>query len=291
MKTIKLKAPAKINLGLSILKKLANNYHKVKTIYAQISLFDFLEIQEIRENKIIINCADKSIPTNKENLVYQAAELIKKQSAINKGLEIKLTKNIPSAAGLAGGSSDAAATLKALNQLWQLGLSLENLISLAKKIGADVAYYLIGGIQIEVQGGRQAGRFIALPKLPDCYILLCTPHITRSSRKAYSQVDYARIGQNRLGLLIKAIEKKDLLSTAANLHNDFESWVLDKYPMIRKIKKIMVKKGALGSLMSGKGLAVFAIFNDLQKAQSARDCLREKFQKQYLKVFLVKAYD
>ncbi len=290
MKIIKTRAPAKINLGLSILRKLPHQYHEVKTIYAQISLFDFLEIQEIKENKIIITCSDKNIPTNEKNLIYQMVGLIKEQTGIKQGVNIKLIKNIPVGAGLGGGSSDAAATLKALNQLWQLDLSANNLIQLAKKIGADVAYHLVDGIQLEIQGGRQGGRFTAFPRLPDCYILLCVPKITIQSRKAYAQVDYDKISQNHLDLLREGISKRNLQRIAANLHNDFELWVLKKYPMIKKIKKIMVKQGALGSLMSGKGLSTFAIFDNLRKAESACNYFQNKFQQQSLKVFLVKPF-
>src|SRR4030042_4125513 len=132
MKSISLTAPAKINLGLAILGKLANGYHEVKTIYCQVSLSDRLQLAELKENKIKIFCSDKTIPTDNKNLVYQAAELIKKQRKIKTGLNIFIKKNIPTASGLGGGSSEAAAVLKGLTKLWQLNLSLDQLIRLAK---------------------------------------------------------------------------------------------------------------------------------------------------------------
>ncbi|PIS09228.1 4-(cytidine 5'-diphospho)-2-C-methyl-D-erythritol kinase [Candidatus Beckwithbacteria bacterium CG10_big_fil_rev_8_21_14_0_10_34_10] len=284
MKKTSLKAPAKINLGLSILRKLPNGYHEVKTIYVQISLFDLLSFKEIKENKIIIDCNSKAIPINYKNLVYQAAWWLKKETRVKKGIRIRLKKNIPVGSGLGGGSSDAAVVLKELNNFWHLNLSKNKLISIAKNIGADVAYHLVGGTQLETQGGEKAGRFIALNKLPPCYILLCVPDIRLESSQEYSWVKYDVIGKNSLELLIKALASGDLAKISANLHNDFELWVLEKYPLIRKIKEEMIKYGALNSLMSGKGSAVFGIFDSLKKAKLAQDY----FKQSCYKIFLVR---
>lgn len=284
MRSITLKAPAKINLGLSILGKLPNGYHEVKTIYTQVSLFDILKIEEAKEDKVDIYCDDKNIPTGRENLAYQAAELIKKQTKTKKGIKIFIKKTIPVGSGLGGGSSDAAIVLKELNQLWQLNLPLIQLIKLAKTIGADVAYHLVGGTQLEVQGGKKAGEFISLGKLPKCFILLCIPDIKIKSKAAYAQIEYDKIGQNNLASLIKAIKKQEIEGIAKNLHNDFEIWTFEKYPFIKEIKRGMLKHGALGSLMIGKGSAVFGIFNNLNQTKLAQ----EFFVQDSLKTFLVK---
>lgn len=286
MKSITLKTPAKINLGLAILRKLPNEYHEVKTIYSQISLFDVLQIKEIDEDKIEIDCRDSNIPTDKRNLVYQAADLIKKQIGVKKGVKIFIKKQIPIGSGLGGGSSNAAATFKALNQLWQLNLPLVQLIKLVKEIGSDVAYQFVGRVQLEIQGGEKAGEFTSLGKLPNCSILVSIPDTFIASKQAYSQVQYDKIGKNKLLLLIKAIKKKDLKEIAKNLHNDFELWTFKKYPVIKKIKELMIKYGALGSLMSGKGSAVFALFSDKNTAQKAFELIK----KDYPRTFLVKPY-
>lgn len=286
MKSITLKTPAKINLGLSILRKLPSDYHEVKTIYSQISLFDILQIKEIDGDKIEIDCSDRNIPTDKRNLVYQAADLMKKQIRVKKGVRIFIKKRTPVGSGLGGGSSNAAATFKALNKLWQLNLPLVQLIKLAQEIGSDVAYQLVGGVQLEIQGGEKAGEFTSLGKLPNGVILVSIPDIVIGSKQAYSRVQYDEIGKNNLVSLIKALQGGSLKKIAKNLHNDFEIWTLRKYPVIQKIKQLMIKYGALGSLMSGKGSAVFGLFDKKGTAQKAFGLIK----KDYPRTFLVKPY-
>lgn len=261
---LKLKAPAKINLGLSILGKLSNGYHCVKTIYTQISLFDLIELEDTKQN--IIDFPDKN------NLVYKAAALLKK----DRGVRIKLTKKIPMGSGLGGGSSDAAAVLKGLNKLWRLKLSEKELIKLGKKLGSDVAYQIVGGTKMETQGGNeaglpaQAGKFIDLGKIIRGWIVVCVPDIFISSKEAYSRVEYDKVG------------KCEVL-----WHNDFEIWSLKKYPQIKEIKEMMIKKGALHSLMSGKGSAVWGIFAKKIQAEKAYNQLKLK----YKKTWLVKSFE
>jgi len=255
---LKLKAPAKINLGLSILVKLPNGYHRVKTIYTQISLFDLIEMEDIKERKI--DFPDKS------NLVYKAAELLIK----DQGVRIKLTKKIPMGSGLGGGSSDAAAVLKGLNKLWQLNLNQKELIDLGKKLGSDVAYQIVGGTKMEVQGGSKAGKFIDLGKVIDGFVVVCVPKIFISSKEAYSQVEDDKSG------------KQEVL-----WHNDFEIWTLPKYPEIKTIKETMLKNGAEKSLMNGKGSAVFGVYNEKKSAEKAYKQLKNIYQK----TWMVEAYN
>jgi len=277
-----LKTPAKINLGLTILKKLPNHYHEVKTIYCQVNLFDLLTIKKLNQNSIKIKTNNKSLANNDKNLVYQAAKLLKNKTGYKKGASIILKKNIPISAGLGGGSSNAALTLKGLNKLWQLNLPLIDLIKLGKEIGADVAYQLVGGVKLEYQGGKKAGRFYNLNKLPKCFILLCIPDIRIKSKIAYLQVNYDKIAKNNLILLIKAIKQKNIKKIASTLHNDFEIWTFKKYPIIKEIKNKMLKYGALGSLMSGKGPAVFGIFNDFKKTKIAYNFFQKKFNNTFM---------
>lgn len=282
MKHLILQAPAKINLGFSILGRLPNGYHEVKTIYTQVSLFDSLEIEEKNEDKIEIHSDKNDIPTDRKNLVYQAVELIKNVGKVKKGVKIFLRKRVPVGAALGGGSSNAAQTLIGLNKIWQLELSMVELIKLGKILGADVAYHLIGGVQLETQGGGQAGRFTSLTKLPSCLILVCFPNIKITSSQAYSQIEYDEINRNNLSLLVKAINNKDLNEIGKNLHNDFENWTFKKYPVIRKTKENMRKYGALGSLMSGKGSSVFGIFTDKKEAELVTNFLKKDFSQTFL---------
>jgi len=229
-----------------------------------------------------INCSDKTIPCGKENLVYKAAELIKKKRNIKKGLKIFIDKKIPASAGLGGGSANAGATLNALNDFWNLNLSLDKLIELAKLIGADVSYNLVGGIQLEFQGGQKAGKFRNLGKLPECFLVVCFPEIKINTKTAYSQVNYKEINKNNLSALIKAIKAKDLKKIGTSLHNDFEIWMIKKYPIVGQLKKLMIKYGAVGSLMTGKGSTVFGIFDDSVKADKAYRFLRKQFKQTFL---------
>jgi len=283
---MKLKAPAKINLGLSILGRLANNYHQVKTVYTQISLFDLIEIEEIKSRKTEIKVNWEGIPVDEKNLVWQAVELVKQKTGVKKGVRIKLKKQIPAGSGLGGGSSDAAAALKGLNKFWGLGLSLEELVEISKEIGADVAYQLVGGVKLEVQGGGRAGEFKDLGRLPKTEIVICVPNQKRTSQEAYREVDYSRIGKNDLSDLVGVVKKRDLKMIGENLHNDFEAWTISKFPEVKMIKEKMIKSGAEGALMSGKGLAVFGLFRT--KIEASR--IWRELKKDYNKSYLVESY-
>ncbi|MFH0942681.1 MAG: 4-(cytidine 5'-diphospho)-2-C-methyl-D-erythritol kinase [Candidatus Beckwithbacteria bacterium] len=252
---LKLKAPAKINLGLRILGRLDNGFHEVETIYAQIGLFDLIELEDINER--IIDFPDKN------NLVYEAAELLIK----DRGVKIKLEKKIPSGAGLGGGSSDAAAVLKGLNKLWDLGLSEKELAKLGLKLGSDVGYQVAGGIKKEIQGGDKAGQFKDLGKIVKGWIVVCVPEIFISSQEAYKRVEYDKI--NKHGLWWQ---------------NDFEIWTFKQYPEIKKIKERLLKLGAEKALMSGKGSAVFGWFKDRKPAKEGE----RELKKQYNQVFMAK---
>lgn len=283
MKTLTLKAPAKINLGLSILGKLPSGYHEVKTIYAQICLFDVLTNKQLKEEKILVLCDNDNIPVDQNNLVYQAADLIKKETKTKKGVEISIKKKIPVGSGLGGGSSDAAQTLIGLNKLWHLRLSLRELTVLAKKIGMDVGYQLHGGVKLETQGGEKTGEFASLRNLPkNAVIVLCFPNIVIKSAWAYQNIEYDKIGRNDLKGLVKAINNQDLSQIGQNLHSDFELWTFKKYPVINEIKRQMLKNGALGSLMSGKGSAVFGLFEDYKKAEVVEGLLEKNFKQTFL---------
>jgi len=281
MKSIQLKAPAKINLGLSILGKLANGYHDVKTIYTQIDLFDDVVLTEIEHDVIEIVCNQDSIPVDNHNIAYKAAELIKQQYQITTGININIHKRIPAGSGLGGGSSDAAAVLKGLDQLWNLKISEQKMFELAQKLGADVAYQIVGGVKMETQGGEKTGIFMSLPNLRFCYICLCYPGIKRESKRAFGEIDYSLVGKNDLVGLIYAIQSYNLKLIASSLYNDFELWTLSKFHQIKEIRDVMLKYGALGSLMSGKGSSVFGIFGDKTAAITTANLLEQRYSNTY----------
>jgi len=280
--TIKSLSPAKINLGLSIIKKLPNNYHEVKTIYTQVNLFDELTIKDIQDNKIKIVCNDADIPCDESNTVYKAAALIKKRANISSGVEIYIKKNIPSGSGLGGGSSNAASTLISLNKMWKLNLPLSKLIIMAKKIGADVPFHLIGGTALEIQGGDKGGEVEQLPPIPNCFIIVCVPKHKILCKNAYSNVQYDKIGKNNLNSLIDAIKKKNLRKLCNNLHNDFELWTLKQYPVLKQIKQEMKSGCALGNLLTGKGSGIYGIFDNITSAKKTYKLLKLKHAQCYL---------
>jgi len=279
MKKICLKAPAKINLGLSILKKLSSGYHEVKFIFQQVSLFDRIYLQEIDQDIIKVYCDDKTVPLGEVNTVYQAALLLKKMMRIKKGVLIKIEKRIPLSAGLGGGSSDAAQTLIGLNKIWNLGLNTKDLIKFGLKIGMDVAYQLMGGTKLATHLGEKLKN---LPPAPKMYLVLTNPEEPVSTPWAYSQVDYSQIGKKQLKELINALKEGNLQKIAQNLHNDFEFWVPNFYPAITKIKDKMLQNGALGAMMSGSGPTVFGICESKLIALKVYQNLKKEFPKTYL---------
>ena len=279
MKKICLEAPAKINLGLSIFKKLSSGYHEVKFILQQVSLFDRVYLKEIRQDEIKVFCNEENVPLNQINTVYQAAMLMKKFLKIKTGLAIRIEKNIPVAAGLGGGSADAAQTLIGLNRIWNLGLNTKDLIKFGLKIGMDVAYQLVGGSQLATHFGEKLKN---LPSLPKMYLVLSNPNINVSTQWAYANVDYSQVGKEQLEKLIEAIKIGDVKKIAQNLHNDFEFWVPHFYPAILKIKRKMLEAGALGAIMSGSGPTVFCVCeNQISAIKIARD-LKKDYPKTYL---------
>jgi len=259
-----LQAPAKINLGLEILKKKGDGYHDIKTVFCQVSLFDEIEIIENNIEKIEIYCDDELVPTDEKNSVFKALKLLGKN-----GLSVNIKKRIPAKAGLGGGSSDAGVVLK----VYGGGSGLE--------IGSDVPYAVYGGTKI----GEGRGEILSdLPSLAGMDMVVCVPDVGVDTKWAYENVDYGRIGKGKIEGLIEAVKKQYLFEIAENLHNDFEYWVLPKYPVIRDIKENMIKYGALGSLMTGSGSGVFGICENEDKAKG----VYLQMKKMYSKTFLVK---
>jgi len=279
MKKICLKAPAKINLGLSILGKLASGYHEVKFIFQQVSLFDRIYLQEMPKDEIRVYCNNQDVPLNQVNTVYQAALLVKKTMKIKSGIAVRIEKNIPVAAGLGGGSSNAAQTLLGLNKIWNLGLNTKDLVKFGLKIGMDVAYQLVGGTKLATHLGE---KFQNLPSLPKIYFVLSNPGINVSTKWAYENVDYSQIGKEQLEELILGIKQGDVKKIALNLHNDFEFWVPNFYPAISKIKKKMIQSGALGAIMSGSGPTVFGICENRHSAFKTAEILKREYPQTYV---------
>ena len=273
MYEMRLKALAKINLGLDVIRQREDGYHEVKMIMQTIQLYDRIVMRKRRESKIQVKTNLFYLPENENNLVYKAAKLLIEEFKIQQGVQIDLQKFIPVAAGMAGGSSDAAAVLYGMNRMFHLGLSLEELMERGMKIGADVPYCLMRGTALAEGIGEQLTK---LSPVPQCKILIAKPAISVSTKFVYENL---KLDENTvhpdIDLLIQDIETKNLADMAAHMGNVLESVTIPNYPVIAQIKEQMIKDGALNAMMSGSGPTVFGIFDDKEKAEVAYKRMRE----------------
>ncbi len=272
---------AKINLTLDVLDKRADGYHTVKMLMQTVSLFDLVLVDKTQRS-ITLSSNLKYLPTNEKNLAYKAAELFLSRAGIQGGARIMIHKNIPVAAGLAGGSGNAAAVLCAMNMLYNTNFSARELCDIGAELGADVPYCIMGGTYL-VEG---VGEILTpVPAMPSCFILIVKPPLNISTASVYEQIDSAPIiNRPNTDALISALGRGDTAGIAGGLCNVMESVTVKQHPVIGGIKKKLISNGALGAVMSGSGPSVFGIFNDFEKAKQSAD----SFAYQYKDVFLVK---
>jgi 4-diphosphocytidyl-2-C-methyl-D-erythritol kinase len=266
------KASAKINLSLDVLHKRDDGYHEVEMIMTMVDLADHLEIQELPQNKIIISSLSGYIPLDEKNLAYQAARLIKERYQVNQGVYIHLDKKIPIAAGLAGGSSDAAATLRALNRLWQLNIPLDELQRLGAQLGSDVPFCVRGGTALATGRGELL-QPIEAP--PPCWVILAKPPINVSTSDIYSKLSVQNIkSRPSTPALLDAIRNRNFEQLCHSMGNVLEEVTLELYPVVKQLKGCMERLGADGVLMSGSGPTVFGIVSKEAKAARIYNGLR-----------------
>lgn len=277
MEEIIIESYGKVNLGLDVLYKREDGYHEIKSVMQEIALGDRLIFNQI-DKGIIIESNEKEMPLDSRNLVYKVWKRLKAITGINKGIHVKIEKNIPLAAGLAGGSSNAAASLKALNQLWDLKFSQEELMDIGKDLGADIPFCLLGGTALAQGIGEKLRK---LNSFSDKYILLCNPGISISTPYVYRQMN---LNGERLDIdgLIEGIKEDNIKLVAEKLANKMEDLVIGEYPIIQDIKETMIENGALGSLMSGSGPTVFGLYDDKEKMEYSHRLLSKKMDKVYM---------
>ena len=269
---MRLRAMAKINLGLDVLRKREDGYHEVRMIMQTIQMYDLLDIRKKEEPGISLSTNLPYVPSDERNLVYKAAKLLMDEFDIKEGLSMKLTKFIPVAAGMAGGSSDAAAAFVGVNRLFRLGLSEEELMKRAVQVGADVPYCVMRGTALAEGIGEKLTR---LPEVPKCYVLIGKPGINVSTKLAYENLHLDQIQSHPdIDGMISDIENQDLHSLTAKMQNVFEPGIISQYPVIQEIKDLMEANGALKAMMSGSGPTVFGIFDDRSKLREATEALR-----------------
>lgn len=266
-------APAKINLGLDVIRRREDGYHEVKMIMQSIRLFDRLTLTKSKTPGIRLSTNLNFLPVNEDNLVYKSAKLLMDEFGITDGLDIRLDKRIPVAAGMAGGSTDAASCMIAINRLFNLQLSTKKLMDRGVTLGADIPYCITKGTALS----EGIGEILSpLPKAPDCYVLIAKPAFHVSTKFVYAELtlNESTIHPD-IDSMIRCIHKKDLHGLCSTMANILETVTIPKHPEIAQLKEAMLEYGALGSLMSGSGPTVFGIFDDLKKARVAKEKCRQ----------------
>lgn len=272
MKKIKVKAYAKINLSLDILGKREDGYHEISTIMQSIDLADILEFEKSEIVEVV--CSDHRVPSGENNLIVKAINLLKRKYQIEEGVLVKLDKRIPLAAGLAGGSANAAATIVALDKLWSLNISEKEKEEIALKIGADVPFCLVGGTKL----ARGVGEILKDLKVPSMNLLLVKPGVEISTKEIYDKWDKLNFKSHHATFLVtQAIQEGNIYKIAANIKNDLELVTSQEYEIINQIKERLYENGAIGCAMSGSGPTVYGIFDDLERLKIAYANLKEAY--------------
>ena len=270
---MRLRAMAKINLGLDVIRKREDGYHEVRMIMQTIRMYDVLDIRKKQNPGISLSTNLPYVPSDERNLVYKAAKLLMDEFDIKEGLSMRLSKSIPVAAGMAGGSSDAAAAFVGVNRLFRLGLSQEELMERAVRIGADVPYCIMRGTALAEGIGE---KLTPLSAMPEGYVLIGKPGINVSTKIAYENLKLDAVEKRPdIDGMIQDIQNKDLYSMTEKMVNVFEPGLMEKYPVIREIRDFMEERGALKAMMSGSGPTVFGIFDSKEKMNAAAAALRK----------------
>lgn len=276
---MKIKAYAKINIALDVVGKRDDGYHLLKMIMQTIDLYDIIELEKC-DSGINLKCNKHYVPTDNKNLAYKAAKLFMETYSIASGVNINIIKNIPVSAGLAGGSTDAAAVIKLMNKLFNINAADDELEKIALKIGADVPYCINGGTALCEGIGEKITK---LKPFKDKIVVLVKPPFGVSTKEVYKAFDLSKVVFHpKTNDIIKAMENDDVHFVANNMRNLLENVTLKKHKVISNIKAEMNENGAISSMMSGSGPTVFAFFDDMFKAQNCYDEMKKKFKDVYI---------
>lgn len=274
MQQVRQRAYAKINIGLDVLRRRPDGYHEVKMIMQTVGIYDDLLIEKCEKPGIFLQIDKEELPTDQNNLIYKAAQLLLAEKKIQEGVRISLTKRIPIAAGMAGGSSDAAAALRGMNELFNLGYQTQELQKIGVKLGADIPYCVVGGTMLSEGIGEI---LTPLPTPPDCTLVIAKPDIDVSTKFVYENLHADTLSYHPdIDGMIRALLEGSLKGITDRLGNVLETVTIREYPIIEEIKKVMRENGAENALMSGSGPTVFGIFTQEKKAQEAAKQLRDR---------------
>lgn len=273
MERIQLKALGKINLGLDVLGKRENGYHDVRMIMQTVYLYDEVTLEKQQNPGITVTSNLVYLPTDENNIAYRAAKLLLDEFGAECGVSIDLKKRIPVAAGMAGGSSDAAAVLFGMNRLFGWKLSEKNLMERGVTLGADVPYCIMRGTALAEGIGEELTR---LPAMPKCHVLIAKPSINVSTKTVYEKLDSASIVEHPdIDGIIEGLKNKDISRVAGSMGNVLETVTETQYPVITQIKEAMMKGGAMNAMMSGSGPTVFGLFKERSAAKKAAEQIRQ----------------
>ena len=272
MERIQLKALGKINLGLDVLGKRENGYHDVRMIMQTVYLYDEVTLEKRQEPGITVSTNLIYLPTDKTNIAYRAAKILLDEFGERRGVAIHLKKHIPVAAGMAGGSADAAAVLFGMNRMFGWKLSEKELMERGVTLGADVPYCIMRGTALAEGIGEKLTR---LPAMPKCHLLIAKPPISVSTKLVYEKLDaLAIVDHPDIDGIIEGLKDRDLIRVAGSMGNVLQNVTETEYPVITQIKEKMIKGGAINAMMSGSGPTVFGIFDDKNKMKAAARVLR-----------------
>lgn len=282
MPTLLLQSPAKLNLFLKVLRKRPDGYHDLETIFERISLHDQIRLNANSTGKIKIICSHPQVPLGPKNLVYKVALMLQRQFGIKQGVTIHIKKNIPVAAGLAGGSSNAATTLLGLNQIWKLGLSRKQLVELGAKIGSDVAFFLYDTSWALGEGRGE--RIRPLKIRSQFWHVVVVPNIKMYSKDVFGGLNL-KLTKKRAdaSILTLALQKKSVFQAGELLHNDLETSILSIAPQLLRVKKRLCQYDFRGVAFSGSGPACYGLAASEKQVLAAADHLRRV----YSRVFVV----
>lgn len=274
MDKIKLKALGKINLGLDVLGRRPNGYHDVRMVMQTVYLYDQILLEKTDKEGISLETNLFYLPVNENNLAYRAAKMLIDEFTIKEGVHISLEKHIPVAAGMAGGSSNAAAVLYGMNRLFQLGLTDQELMDRGVQLGADVPYCIMRGTVLAEGIGE---KLTPLPAMPKCHVLLAKPPISVSTQKVYEKLDAQEVTKHPdIDGILLGLQTGDLKKITSSMGNVLENVTITEYPQIERIKDVMKEEGALNAMMSGSGPTVFGIYDDKMLARRAAARIREE---------------
>lgn len=274
------RAPAKINLGLDVLHKRDDGYHELEMVMASIDLADRLTFNKIETDEIIITTNSGFLPTDRKNNIFQAIEAMKKAYSFTGGVQVNLQKNIPVAAGLGGGSSDAAATFRGINRLFDLNASYEEMTRLSIPIGTDIPFCLKGETAL-VTGLGEIVTPLKRP-MPQCWVVLVKPRISVSTPRVFSKIDVTKLAHPDIDALKTSIEQDDYLAMTQHLGNSLESYTAKKFPVVQMIKEKMLDFGADAAVMSGSGPTVIALCDKHSRANHIANSLKGFCQEVYV---------